>query len=114
MIWADFDQILDDVGQMFRTIWGQTCSERFERSARSERSEHEHCSGTTQQQGAFVVAGYHDFQNQLLLGTAHSCTVKPDTYPWLHYQGLCIDQVSQSQVGCCRRLHDMLIVNSEC
>ena len=29
-------------GQMFRTICGQTCSER------SERSEHKHCSGPTQ------------------------------------------------------------------
>ena len=48
MILANFGQILANVGQMFRTIWGQTCSERSERPARSERSEHEHCSGTTQ------------------------------------------------------------------
>ena len=44
----DLDEILTDFGQMFRTIWGQTCSERSERSARSEGSEHEHCSGTGQ------------------------------------------------------------------
>ena len=44
LIVTDFDLILVNLGQMFRTIRGQTCSER---SARSERSEHEHCSGPT-------------------------------------------------------------------
>ena len=45
LILIKFGLILVNVGQMFRTIWGQTCSER---SACSERSEHEHCSGPTQ------------------------------------------------------------------
>ena len=48
LILTIFGLILVNVCQMFRKIWGQTCSERCERSARSERSEHEHCSGPTQ------------------------------------------------------------------
>ena len=39
LILTNLGWILANVGQMCRTIWGHTCS---------ERSEHKHCSGTTQ------------------------------------------------------------------